>query len=108
MLDKFTIIRSMDATHSSHEPNMVMQTANNDAEPRLSRVGHLYPAIGSIVAKHHRDCLMIAYDGDHPGYGWSSNKGYATPDHRAALIKLGPTPLHRRSFEPVAQLMLAL
>ena len=65
-------------------------------------------AAASIVAKHHRDCLMIAYDGDHPGYGWSSNKGYATPDHRAALAKLGPSPLHRRSFEPVAQLMLAL
>ncbi|MSQ96329.1 MAG: DUF1501 domain-containing protein [Gemmataceae bacterium] len=53
LLDKFTIIRSMDATHSNHEPNMVMQTANADAEPRLSRVGHMYPAIGSIVAKHH-------------------------------------------------------
>ena len=52
MLDKFTVIRSMDATHSNHEPNMVMQTANADAEPRLSRVGHLYPAIGSVVAKH--------------------------------------------------------
>src|SRR5207247_7831451 len=37
MLDKFTIIRSMDATHSNHEPNMVMQTANADAEPRISR-----------------------------------------------------------------------
>ncbi len=53
LLDKVTIIRSMDASHSNHEPNMVMQTANADAEPRLSRVGHLYPAIGSIVAKHH-------------------------------------------------------
>ncbi|MBI2808114.1 MAG: DUF1501 domain-containing protein [Planctomycetes bacterium] len=53
MLDKFTIIRSMDATHSNHEPNMVMQTANLDAAPRVSRTGHLYPAIGSIVAKHH-------------------------------------------------------
>ena len=53
MLDKFTIVRSMDATHSNHEPNMVMQTANADAEPRLSRTGHLYPAFGSIIAKHH-------------------------------------------------------
>lgn len=53
LLDKFTIIRSVDATHSNHEPNMVMQTANLDAEPRLSRVAHMYPAIGSIVAKHH-------------------------------------------------------
>jgi hypothetical protein len=53
LMDKITIIRSMDATHSNHEPNMVMQTANADAEPRLSRIAHLYPAIGSIVAKHH-------------------------------------------------------
>jgi ribonuclease HII len=65
-------------------------------------------AAASIIAKHHRDGLMLAYDSDHPGYGWSSNKGYATPDHRAALVRLGPSPLHRRSFSPVAQLMLAL
>src|SRR5438270_6483090 len=65
-------------------------------------------AAASIVAKHHRDGLMMAYDGDHPGYGWASNKGYATPDHRAALARLGPSPLHRRSFGPVAPLMLAL
>jgi ribonuclease HII len=65
-------------------------------------------AAASIIAKHHRDGLMAAYDGDHPGYGWSSNKGYATPDHCAALARLGPSPLHRRSFARVAQLMLAL
>ena len=65
-------------------------------------------AAASIVAKHHRDGLMLAYDCEHPGYGWSSNKGYGTPDHRAALARLGPSPLHRRSFGPVAQLMLAL
>src|SRR5207244_2552160 len=53
MLDRFTIIRSMDATHSNHEPNMVFQTGNTEAAPRVNRTGHLYPAIGSIVAKHH-------------------------------------------------------
>lgn len=53
LLDRVTLIRSVDARHSNHEPNKVMQTANLDAEPRLSRVGHLYPAIGSLVAKHH-------------------------------------------------------
>ena len=53
MLDKFTILRSVDATHSSHEPNMVFQTGNTEAAPRVNRLGHLYPAIGSIVAKHH-------------------------------------------------------
>ena len=53
MLDRFTIIRSMDATHSNHEPNTVMQTANLAAEPRTNPIANMYPAIGSIVAKHH-------------------------------------------------------
>ncbi len=53
MLDRLTLIRSVDCRHSNHEPNMVMQSANLDAEPRLSPRGHLYPAIGSVVAKHH-------------------------------------------------------
>jgi hypothetical protein len=51
MLDKFTLIRSVDCRESNHEPNMVMQTANLAAEPRLNAKGHLYPAIGSLVAK---------------------------------------------------------
>jgi ribonuclease HII len=65
-------------------------------------------AAASIVAKHERDRMMIDHDRDHPGYGWAANKGYATPDHREALARLGPSPLHRRSFAPVAQLMLEL
>ncbi len=51
MLDKFTLIRSVDARESNHEPNQVFQTANLEAEPRLNPKGHLYPAIGSIVSK---------------------------------------------------------
>ena len=51
MLDRFTIIRSMDATHSSHEPNMVFQTGNPEAAPRVNQSGRMYPAIGSVVAK---------------------------------------------------------
>src|SRR5262245_41876997 len=51
MLDKFTLIRSVDARHSNHEPNRVFQTGNLEAEPRTNPVGHLYPAIGSVVAK---------------------------------------------------------
>lgn len=63
-------------------------------------------AAASIVAKHERDRMMVDYDIEHPGYGWVANKGYGTADHREALARLGPTPLHRRSFAPVAQLML--
>jgi hypothetical protein len=51
MLDKLTLIRSVDATHSNHEPNRVFQTGNIEAAPRVNRTGHLYPAIGSVVAK---------------------------------------------------------
>ena len=51
MMDKFTLIRSVDCRESNHEPNMVMQTANLAAEPRLNPKGHLYPAIASIVAR---------------------------------------------------------
>lgn len=53
MLDKFTIIRSVDARGSNHEPNKVFQTANLTAEPRVNREAELYPAIGSMIAKHH-------------------------------------------------------
>jgi hypothetical protein len=53
LLDRFTLIRSVDARHSNHEPNTVFQTANRDAEPRENREAPLYPAIGSIVAKWH-------------------------------------------------------
>ena len=60
-------------------------------------------AAASIIAKEERDRIMIAHDALHPGYGWSSNKGYGTPAHLDGLRRLGPTPLHRRSFAPVAQ-----
>lgn len=63
-------------------------------------------AAASIIAKHERDCMMRDYDRLHPGYGWASNKGYGTADHRDALVRLGPSPLHRRSFSPVKQLIL--
>jgi ribonuclease HII len=58
----------------------------------------------SIIAKEYRDRLMREHARTHPHYGWDSNKGYGTPDHLAALRTHGPTPLHRRSFAPVAQL----
>jgi hypothetical protein len=53
MLDRFTLIRSVDCRFSNHEPNMVMQTANLAAEPRTNPKARLYPAFGSVVAKHH-------------------------------------------------------
>lgn len=58
----------------------------------------------SIIAKEHRDRLMRELAGSHPHYGWERNAGYGTPEHLAALRRHGPTPHHRRSFAPVAQL----
>jgi ribonuclease HII len=58
-------------------------------------------AAASIVAKVTRDRIMTDYCAQYPGYGWSSNKGYGTPEHQRALATLGVTPLHRRSFAPV-------
>jgi hypothetical protein len=52
LLDRFTLIRSVDARHSNHEPNMVFQTGNTEAAPRVNPRGRLYPAIGSVIAKH--------------------------------------------------------
>ena len=54
----------------------------------------------SIVAKVTRDRLMARLSLRYPEYGWGRNMGYGTPEHRAALERLGPTPHHRRSFQP--------
>ncbi|AKM10182.1 ribonuclease HII [Croceicoccus naphthovorans] len=62
----------------------------------------------SIIAKEHRDRLMREAAREHPHYGWERNAGYGTAEHLAALREHGPTPLHRRSFAPVAQLELSL
>ena len=59
-------------------------------------------AAASIVAKVHRDALMRRYDEQHPGYGFTRHMGYGTAAHLAALRDLGPSPIHRRSFAPVA------
>ena len=58
-------------------------------------------AAASIVAKVTRDRIMAEHAREHPGYGWERNKGYGTPEHHEGLERLGPTPLHRRSFAPV-------
>jgi len=55
-------------------------------------------AAASIVAKVYRDRLMIALDEQYPEYGFARHMGYGTATHRAALLRLGPCPMHRRSF----------
>lgn len=61
-------------------------------------------AAASILAKTARDAALQAWDSVFPEYGLKDNKGYGTPEHLAALERLGPTSLHRFSFEPVRNL----
>jgi len=60
-------------------------------------------AAASIVAKVARDRVMEALDAEYPGWGFARHKGYPTPEHRRVLAALGPLPIHRRSYAPVAQ-----
>lgn len=64
------------------------------------RGDNLYQSIAaaSILAKVHRDALMLELDAHFPEYGWAKNKGYGTLHHREALKKFGPSPFHRQSF----------
>lgn len=55
-------------------------------------------AAASVLAKTHRDELMRQYALRYPGYGWEKNMGYPTKAHREAISRLGPTPIHRRTF----------
>jgi ribonuclease HII len=62
-------------------------------------------AAASIMAKVARDRIMVDLAQQHPGYGWERNAGYPTKEHRAALLNLGLTPHHRRSFRPVHNIL---
>jgi ribonuclease HII len=60
-------------------------------------------AAASILAKCARDAMMVEHETTWPGYGFAAHKGYATAEHRDALRRLGPCPIHRRSFTPCVQ-----
>jgi len=96
------------------EPKLVLVDGNR--APRLSMSSRtivkgdakcLSIAAASIIAKVTRDRLMMELARDYPGYGFERHKGYGTPEHQAAINKLGVSILHRRSFRPV-QLALGL
>jgi ribonuclease HII len=62
-------------------------------------------AAASILAKVERDRLMVELAQQYPGYGWEKNAGYPTQAHLQALLDLGVTPVHRRSFKPVHNIL---
>ncbi|MEY4952731.1 MAG: hypothetical protein RL299_1155 [Pseudomonadota bacterium] len=96
------------------EPDQVLIDGNKTPQGRVPEwrwparaiVGGdaLEPSISaaSILAKEHRDRVMKAAALAHPHYGWERNMGYGTAEHMEALRVHGPSPLHRRSFAPVA------
>jgi len=61
----------------------------------------------SILAKVCRDSEMVAFDGQYPGYGFAGHKGYGTKQHMQAIEQLGPSPIHRQTFEPVKSMLAA-
>ncbi len=63
-------------------------------------------AAASILAKTTRDTMMLEYDRQYPMYDWRKNKGYPTPEHKAAIAKYGTTELHRMTFNMTTQLRL--
>ena len=63
-------------------------------------------AAASILAKQERDRFMVEMDERYPDYGFGGHKGYGTAKHLKALKRLGPCPLHRKSFAPVAAALL--
>ncbi|MBI2676606.1 MAG: ribonuclease HII [Candidatus Yanofskybacteria bacterium] len=62
-------------------------------------------ACASILAKVYRDKMMVKYAKKFPGYGFEKHKGYGTKEHQVRLVKLGPCPIHRKSFKSVADLL---
>ncbi|MBA2125809.1 ribonuclease HII [Hyphomicrobium methylovorum] len=98
----------------SEQPKLVL--IDGDKTPRTTMPARaivkgdakcLSIAAASIIAKVTRDNLMRDHARNYPGYGFERHKGYGTPEHQAAINKLGVTVLHRRSFKPV-QLALGL
>ncbi|WP_425044665.1 ribonuclease HII [Primorskyibacter sp. S87] len=86
--------------------NMIPHGLNLPAQPVIKGdTKSVSIAAASIVAKIWRDRVMVDLAQQHPGYGWETNKGYPSKEHRQALRNLGVTPHHRRSFKPVHNIL---
>ena len=87
------------------EPNLLLNDAVTIPEITIPQVPIIKGdaksvsiAAASIIAKVTRDRLMVEYDSVLPGYGFAGNKGYGSAEHISSLKKMGPTPIHRKSF----------
>ncbi len=92
--------------HVLIDGNMIPRGFAHPAETLVKGDGRcLSIAAASIVAKVVRDRIMTALALEHPGYGWETNMGYGTAAHLGALLDLGITPHHRRSFKPIHNIL---
>ncbi|MCR5793481.1 MAG: ribonuclease HII [Lachnospiraceae bacterium] len=89
----------------SVEPDLLLNDAVTIPKVNIKQVGIIHGdassvsiAAASVLAKVERDHMMEEYDRKYPGYSFAKNKGYGTAEHIEALRKLGPCPIHRRSF----------
>ena len=93
-------------SHALIDGNLIPAGLKNRAEAIVKGdAKSLSIAAASIIAKVTRDRIMVDLAQQHPGYGWEGNAGYPTKEHLAALLNLGVTPWHRRSFKPVHNIL---
>lgn len=111
-IDRFNILQaSFIAMHRAidglkHRPDLLLIDGNRFTPYfGIAHVCHIKGdgrfksiAAASILAKTHRDAMMIALHNSHPDFNWAVNKGYPTAEHQRALRSLGPTEHHRRTF----------
>jgi ribonuclease HII len=96
----------------AHPPDYLLIDGNQKIDARCGQTTivkgdcrSLSIAAASVIAKVYRDRLLCELDQRFPGYGLARNKGYGSPEHKRALLRLGATELHRRSFRPVAEVL---
>lgn len=95
-------VEALEADFAHIDGNRLPRQLNCSAEALIKGDARcLQIAAASVVAKVTRDRLMVEADARYPGYGFAQHKGYPTRAHKDALERLGPTPIHRRSFAPV-------
>ena len=111
---RLATVRAVDAVKTPYHEiiidgtiNFLKETSKGRFVTTMPKADLLVPAVSaaSIIAKVARDAYMEAQDEVYPGYGFASHVGYGTAKHAAALNNLGVTPLHRRSFAPIAKLL---
>ena len=97
---------SAPAEHALIDGNLIPKALTCSAEAVIKGDGRsLSIAAASIVAKVTRDRIMVDLAQQHPGYGWEKNAGYPTKAHRDAILNLGITPHHRRSFKTIHNML---